>query len=42
MSCFHIYGGVNFHKVIVRYFDIDDLFLLYWIRLRSSCSVGRD
>ena len=42
MSCFQTYGGVNFHKVIVYYFDIDDLFLLYWIHSRSSCSVGRD
>jgi hypothetical protein len=34
-ECFNVifqtYGGVNFHEVIVHYFDIDDLFLLYWI-----------
>jgi hypothetical protein len=42
MSCFQTYGGVDFHKVIVHYFDSDDSFLLYRIHLRSSCSVGRD
>jgi len=42
MSRFQTYGRVNFHKVIVNDFDMDDLFLLYWIHLGSSCSVGRD